>query len=108
MASAFEFLGMRNLIVVGKILEFIKMSDEFIDSQGSLSQIIYFEMGNSMFIFFTESFSEKASKFRKGDEAERAIHVIVFCDAINDMIGPRASSSFSHIREGKNDSASMR
>src|ERR1700677_1771312 len=63
----------------------------------------HFMMGGSIFISFTESFQEEARERGKSGEHERAVHVVVISDFINDMIGPRASGSSSHVREGKND-----
>src|SRR6202453_3878514 len=63
----------------------------------------HFMTGGSIFISFTESFQEEVSERGKGGEHERVVHVVVISDFINDMIGPRASGSSSHVREGKND-----
>src|ERR1700677_4710311 len=63
----------------------------------------HFMTGGYVFISFTESFQEKASERGVSGEHERAVHVVVIRDLVNDIIGPEASGSSSHVREGKNN-----
>src|ERR1700677_940092 len=63
----------------------------------------HFMIGGCILVSLAESFQEKARERGVSVKHERAVHVIVIRDFVNDMIGPGASGSSLHIREGKND-----
>ena len=102
-ANSFELLNMRDVVIVGEVFKFFEASNESIDGQASLFQMRHFMTGSCILVSLTESFQEKASERGVSREHEQAVHVVVIRDLVNDMVGPRASGSSSHIREGKND-----
>src|SRR5271154_2579948 len=67
----------------------------------------HFMMDSCVFISFAELFQEKARERGVSGEHERVVHVVIIRDLVNDMIGPRASGSSSHTREGKNNFFSL-
>src|ERR1700677_5268201 len=102
-ANPFELLNVRGVVVIGKVFQFLKLHDEFVDRHQALFQVRHLVTCGSVFVSFSESFHESGNEQGEGQKTEITIHVIVIVNFINKVIGPRTGGSSSPIREGKND-----
>src|ERR1700677_4386188 len=102
-ANPFELLNVRGVVVIGKVFQFFKLRDEFIDRHQTLFQVHHLVTSGGVFVSFSKTFHESGNELGEGQKTEITIHVIVIVNFINEIVGPRTGGSSSHIGEGKND-----
>src|SRR6202453_1704707 len=63
--------------------------------------------GSSVLVSFSEPFNKQSCKVSETEKSEFSIHIVIVNDFVNKIVGPRTGGSFSHIREGKDNSFPM-